>query len=201
MTAEVDAHATVDGRVERRRRNIETVIEVVLEMFGEDALFPTIEQVATRSGLSLRSVYRYFADPGELLEAVIRHNNARSAELSQLHGIGNGSLLLRVERFIAMRLRLHDGIGAVYRATLANAAHHDRVAEELTAGRDAMLAQFELQFAPELEQRSAVDRKAVTAAGDILTQLESIDYLRRHRGLSAQQVEQMLVAALTSLFA
>lgn len=31
-----------------------------------ESMVPTIEQAADRSGLSLRSLYRYFADPGEL---------------------------------------------------------------------------------------------------------------------------------------
>ncbi|MBT5755427.1 MAG: TetR family transcriptional regulator, partial [Acidimicrobiaceae bacterium] len=66
-----DVEAPADGRVARRERNINSVLDVVLEMFAEESLFPTIEQVAKRSGLSLRSLYRYFADPAELLEAVI----------------------------------------------------------------------------------------------------------------------------------
>ena len=66
---------TTDGRVARRQRNIDAVLDVVLEMFAEDAMFPTIEQAATRSGLSLRSLYRYFADPGELLEAAIKRSD------------------------------------------------------------------------------------------------------------------------------
>ena len=71
MTDLDDAAEPVDGRVARRQRNIDTVLDVVLEMFAEEAMFPTIEQAATRSGLSLRSLYRYFADPAELLEAAI----------------------------------------------------------------------------------------------------------------------------------
>ena len=54
----------VDGRVARRQRNIDAVLDVVMDMFVEEAMFPTIEQAATRSGLSLRSLYRYFADAG-----------------------------------------------------------------------------------------------------------------------------------------
>ena len=42
------------------------VLSVVLELFAEDAMFPSMEQAANRSCLSLRSLYRYFADPGEL---------------------------------------------------------------------------------------------------------------------------------------
>ena len=97
----------VDGRVARRQRNVDAVIDVVLEMFAEDAMFPTIEQAATRSGLSLRSLYRYFADPGELLEATIERTDRLGAELGRLHNIGQGPLAARIDDFVAMRLRLH----------------------------------------------------------------------------------------------
>jgi AcrR family transcriptional regulator len=40
-------------------------------MFAEETLCPTIGQAAKGSGLSLRSLYRYFADPAGLLEAVL----------------------------------------------------------------------------------------------------------------------------------
>ena len=74
MTDSGEIQTPIDGRAARRERNIDMVLDVVLEMFAEESLFPTIEQAAKRSGLSLRSLYRYFADPGELLEAVIIRN-------------------------------------------------------------------------------------------------------------------------------
>ena len=61
MTNTEDITEVLDGRQARRQRNIDAVLDVVLEMFAEESMFPTIEQAATRSGLSLRSLYRYFA--------------------------------------------------------------------------------------------------------------------------------------------
>lgn len=196
---EIDESEPTDGRVARRQRNIEAVIDVVLDMFGEESMFPTIEQAATRSGLSLRSLYRYFADPGELLEAAIARSNQRGTELSRIHAIGQGPLTERIEDFVAMRLRLHDGVGPVYRATLANAARLPRIRDELERSRHDMRAQFERQFGPELAARKSSDREAVLAAGDLLTQLDSVDYLRRHRQLSVAETGSVLIAALNAL--
>jgi AcrR family transcriptional regulator len=193
------AEEPVDGRVARRQRNIDAVIDVVLEMFAEEAMFPTIEQAATRSGLSLRSLYRYFADPGELLEAAIRRSGQVGRELTRLHAIGQGPLEDRIEDFVAMRLRLHDGIGPVFRATSANAARLQRVRDEQAKNRNDMREQFELQFAPELGQLRSSERDAVASAGDLLTQLESVDYLRRHRQLSVAESHAVLVAGLSAL--
>lgn len=199
MTDVQETSQPVDGRVARRQRNVDAVIDVVLEMFAEDAMFPTIEQAATRSGLSLRSLYRYFADPGELLEATIKRSDEVGAELAQLHAIGEGSLDQRIEDFVAMRLRVHDGIGPMFRATLANATRLPRIQDEVTKNRDAMRTQFELQFAPELKARKPAERAAIVSAGDVLTQLESIDFLRRHRQLSVAKCHAALTTGLTSL--
>jgi len=64
-----------------------------------------------------------------------------------------------------------------------------------------MREQFELQFAPELVAHKPVRREAVLSAGDLLTQLESIDYLRRHRQLSVAETEATLTAGLAALLA
>ncbi len=199
MTGVDGSAKRVDGRVARRQRNVDAVLDVVMEMFAEEAMFPTIEQVATRSGLSLRSLYRYFADPGELVEAAFARNARLSRELAHLPSIGQGPLDARIDDFVAMRLRLHDGIGPVFRASLANAARHRRVRDQLAANRIAMREQFELQFAPELEARKGPDREALVTAGDLLTQLESIDFLRRHRQLPVAEVRLALAASLRSL--
>ncbi len=201
MTDTDDITGPVDGRVARRQRNVDAVLDVVLEMFGEEAMFPTIEQAATRSGLSLRSLYRYFADPGELLEATIKRSDEIGAGLSKLHAIGQGPLDDRIDEFVTMRLKLHDGIGPMYRATLANAARHQRIRDELTKNRNAMREQFQLQFAPELVAHKPARREAVLSAGDLLTQLESIDYLRRHRQLSVAEAHVALTAGLVALLA
>ena len=198
--AEVDDVAeAVDGRVARRQRNIDAVLDVVLEMFTEESMFPTIEQAATRSGLSLRSLYRYFADPGELLEAAIKRSDEIGLGLSRLHAIGEGPLDARIDDFVRMRHKLHDGIGPMYRATLANAARHPRIRDELAKNRNAMREQFELQFAPELARRKSADAEAAFTAGDLLTQLESIDYLRRHRQLSVAESHAALSAGLRAV--
>ena len=199
MTDSGEIQTPIDGRAARRERNIDNVLDVVLEMFAEESLFPTIEQAAKRSGLSLRSLYRYFADPGELLEAVIKRNREVSEDDAHLSSIGQGPLPARVDDFIAMRMRLHERIGPVYRATVANAALNSRIRDELAATRNDLRAQFELQFAPELNERKRSDRVAVLSAGDVITQLESIDFLRRHRQLTVAETEDSLRIVLLAI--
>ncbi len=189
----------VDGRVARRQRNITAVLDVVLEMFAEGDLFPSIEQVSTRSGVSVRSIYRYFADPAQLTDAAIRRHRERSEPLAHLDAIGQGPLAERIDAFVAMRLRLHCGIGAAYRATVHNAPHHPRLAQQLARGRVELRQQFERQFEPELTALPAADRTSVVGAGDVLTQLDSIDLLRLDRRLSEAETAAALRTALHAL--
>ncbi len=192
--------APVDGRVERRRRNRDAVLDVVLGMFAEDLMFPTIEQASQRSGLSLRSLYRYFADPGELVEAAIKRSRQQAGELARLPHIGRGAFAERLDDFVSMRVRLHDVIGPMYQATIHNAATHPRVREELTDNRHRFREQFELQFAPELDAMPERLRVTALEAGDVLTQMDSIDLLRRHRDLSIEETEAVLRDGLLALF-
>lgn len=195
----LEGDAPVDGRVARRERNINAVLDVVLEMFGEEALFPTMEQAATRSGLSLRSLYRYFADPGELLEATIQRSRERAQAVAQIPAIGQGEFADRIDDFVAARLRLHELSGPGFRATLANAARLPRIRDEVTRTRNELREQISLQFAPELSSRKPAEREAVLSACDLLTQLDSIDFLRRHRQLSLAKTKAVLTTSLTSL--
>ena len=106
-TADLDEEPTtpIDGRSARRQRNIDAVVDATLSMFAEESMFPTMEQVAQRSGLSLRSLYRYFADPADLLDEAIRRTQEIGNEFSQLDDPGEGPLEQRVADFAAMRLR------------------------------------------------------------------------------------------------
>lgn len=65
-------------RERRRQETAAAIVDAVLELMadaGIDAL--TMEAVAERSGVSLRTVYRYFPDRGTLLTAALaRHNES-----------------------------------------------------------------------------------------------------------------------------
>jgi len=191
----------IDGRVARRRRNLDAVLDVVLEMFAEDMMFPSIEQASKRSGLSLRSLYRYFADPGELVEAAIKRSQAQAAELTHLARIGEGPFAGRLDDFVSMRLRLYEANGSMFRATIHNAAHHPRVRDEMHKNRQLLRQQFERQFGPELAALPARARMSALEAGNALTQVDSLDLLRRVRNLTAAEAEAVLHDALTALLA
>src|SRR5260370_8935631 len=73
--------AVTDGRTARRDRNRLAVLDAVLELFSEGDLTPPPEAIALRSGVSLRSVYRYMSDVDDLAHAAIDRHLGRVGPL------------------------------------------------------------------------------------------------------------------------
>lgn len=191
-----DEEATVDGRRLRRERNIASVIDSVLEMFKEEALTPTIERAAERSGLSLRSVYRYFPDPETLTQAAIDELWRRGEPVAHLSQIGEGPFEDRVLEFATMRVRLYEHIGHGYRAGRLHAPLSVRIREDVDRTRRALSQQFELQFARELDALPSEMLIARRNTGDIMSQLDAIDLLRRARRLTVQESIEVVAEAI-----
>ena len=189
----------LDGRAARRQRNVDAVLDVVLEMFKEEAMTPTMEQVAARSGLSLRSLYRYFGDPAEMFEATVQRTVRRAQAVATIDNLGEGTFEERLATFVKSRIDLHEGYGAVQQAVLVNAFELAAARDQVERTRIDLRAQFVEQFAPELAERDRSERDRITAAADVLTQLESIRYLRNHRGYSVAETRTVLLDSVRAL--
>lgn len=195
----VDAGSDLDGRNARRDRNRLSVLDTVLALFREGNLRPRPEEVAERSGVSLRSVYRYYSDPSELLRSAIARHLEAVVPLLHLHAIGQGAFEDRLEGFIDHRLRLYDAIGPTARASRLAAASNDAIAEQCRRRQETLRGQVAAQFAPELDRLPPRRRRALTGAADALTQLETLDYFRLDEGLSGRETREHLVVALRQI--
>ena len=61
----------IDGRRASRERNRDAVVDALLDLYREGNLSPGADAVAERSGLSRRSLFRYFDDLDDLCRAAI----------------------------------------------------------------------------------------------------------------------------------
>jgi AcrR family transcriptional regulator len=199
MELEVDRAQEVDGRTARRDRNRVVVLDAVLELFSEGNLTPTPDDVARRSGISLRSVYRYVADSDDLIRAAIARHTEKVAPLFAIDGIGEGPFEHRLDAFVATRLRVYEAIASTARASRLRAPANEIIRDQLDSGRRLLRAQLERQFAPELGRLETKSRRAVVAAADALTQIETIDLYRHHRRCSSSETREMLLIALRAL--
>jgi AcrR family transcriptional regulator len=190
---------TVDGRTARRDRNRELVLDAVIALFTEDHLAPNAADVARRSGVSLRSVYRYFDDQDELMRAAIARHAERIAPLWDVPDLGVGPLDDRIARLVECRIRLYEAAAPTARAALARASINPLLRDQMEGARRRLREQADAMFAPELEGLSAAERRAKLAPVDALLQFESAEHLRVRLGFTVAQTNQILRRSLRAL--
>jgi AcrR family transcriptional regulator len=189
----------IDGRTARRDRNRELVLDAVLELFVERQLLPRAQEAAERSGVSLRSVFRYYEDTDALVQAAIARHLERIAPLFEIEGVGEGTFEERVDRFVDARLRLYDAVAPTARAALVRAPVNPvigcRFAEARVEGRERLEAMFTAELAALPDAR----RRTVVAALDTMLQFESVEHLSEHLALTRGEVAAVLRETLAAL--
>jgi AcrR family transcriptional regulator len=191
--------ADLDGRRARRGRNRETVVDALLELFTEGELSPSVAAVAERSGVSLRSVFRYFDDLDEMGRIAIERHTENVQHLFELPRIGEGSREDRIGALVSHRLRLYEAVAPIVRATILRAPFQPVIAENVARRRRYLRGQVEQQFAPELDRLATADRFAVAAAVDVLTSFETAELLFVDRGLSAEPAGEVMISSIDRL--
>ena len=185
----------LDGRRARREQNVDAVVEAMLDLLGEGNLSPGAAAVAERSGVSLRSVFRYFDDMDALTELAIARQMERAGRWFDLIE-ATGTLEERAEALAAHRVEQHAHLAPYARAALVRAHQYPAVAAGLATRRDALRRQVEVLFAPELDGRARREREEVLAALEGVSSIEVIELLITHRGLSPDRVRATLTRSV-----
>lgn len=191
----------MDGRTARRDRNTEAVLDAVRELFVEGSFAPTAEAVAARSGVSLRSVYRYFEDTDALFRAAIARRVAAAEELFDVPGLGEGPLDERIERLVDQRLALYEAVAPEVRAALARGPAAPLVLEQMQLRRRLLAEQVERHFAVEAGRLGRTRGKALLRCVDLLLQFDSVEQLTVRSGLSRARARAVLVTGVAALLA
>jgi TetR/AcrR family transcriptional regulator, regulator of autoinduction and epiphytic fitness len=193
--------ARVDGRSARRARNREAVLDAVHELFTEQRSFPTLESVAARSGVSLRSIHRYFPDSeGLMLEALARRISLADP-LYELDRVGEGTLAERIARLVDQRLEIYEHAHATIRVAFAVADSMPLIAAQVTRREEQVRDQVRAHLAPDLAALTVEQQEAVLSCAEVLTHFAAIDRLRQGRGLTTDEVRRILVEGLGRLLA
>jgi AcrR family transcriptional regulator len=182
----------------RREANMARAADSVLELFAAGVLDPTFEDVAAASGLSVRSLYRYFESKHVLQNAAAQRSLERFGPMFVFPGVGEGPLEERIERIVRSRVSAYEAAAPLLRAARSRAASDPEMATRLRSRMALLRLQAETQFGPELSLLDAERRAASGAAIDALLQLQSIGYLI-DRGDEAGDVMRFLQLALRRL--
>jgi len=191
--------AGTDGRHARRDRNKVAVVDAYLDLVREGITRPSVAEVADRSGVSRRSVFRYFADKDELARTAIERQQSRVAPLYRMTFDPSASLDDRIEQCLDQRLELYEAVAPVARLTRALAPVQPVVASELAKTRSLLRSQVERVFAVELAAKSERSAAVARSMTDVLCSFEAFDLLRSAQGLPLEEVRQCIGHSLRAI--
>lgn len=190
----------VDGRRAWRERNRNAVVDALLDLYAEGNINPGAQEVAERSGVSRRSLFRYFDDMDEMCRVAIDRHQQRVSHLFELDAVGEGALSDRIDRIVEQRGRLFETVAPIRRIARLRAPFQPLLADELKRTRALLSRQVKRQFSAELEEMEANVRRSTLAAADVLTSFESFDVMTSAQGLSPEHTADALRTGLRALF-
>ena len=190
---------TVDGRRARRERGRAAVIEAMLALVFEGHIPPTVEQVATRAGVSTASIFRYFDTLDDLRHATSDVFFERHAHLFEIPDIGDGQLSDRIDRFVASRVALYEANEPMARLVRLRAYEHAGADEMLHRLRATRTDQVRNHFNDELHRMPAGRRDDVVTLVRTLTSFESWEQARHDHERSPAQIRRAWAVAITQM--
>lgn len=190
---------TGDGRNRRRDRNRDAVVTALLELYREGDLAPSAEKIAARAGISPRSIFRYFDDVEALIRGAIARQQQHLAPLYELDAPTDLPVDERIDRFVAARMRLLDGMGEVGRVARSLVDQQPLILAELAGIRHRLRHQLTEVFAPELDSLPPPARRRLLAAADVITSWEARDLMHNDQGLPLDEVAVAMREGLAHL--
>lgn len=192
MTGEAPA----DGRHLRRARNQEAVVDAILGLLDEGHPQPTAQDVATRSGVSMRSIFRLFDDMEALHRAAIERQTRRLGELL-VELPTDGPLVDRIAALVGNRAVVFETISPVRRLANRLAPTSRPIQGELVRLGRFLRTQVAATFAPELGRRGADE--LLLDALDAALSWDTWERLRVNQQLSPVETRRTVTLTVTAL--
>jgi TetR/AcrR family transcriptional regulator of autoinduction and epiphytic fitness len=188
--------AETDGRRLRGERTRLRVLEALLDLVAEGELRPTAQQVATRAGVALRTVYHHFEDVEALRRMAFDLQVGRHNEL--LQDIDPSLDTAERVQVLARQLRkLFEIIGPIRRATMFDEHSSAEMADGLRRSRAIRRQHVEHTFSAEIARQGS-DGKVLLDALDVATSWPTWFYLRNSLNRGPAASERVLALLLGS---
>ncbi len=188
-----------DGRRARRDRNRDSVVDGLLALYQEGNLDPSSDEIASKAGLSPRSLFRYFDDIDDLCQSAITRQLDRVRDLFELDIKAGAPLAERIVALVQQRVRLFDAVGPAGQVTRMRAPFQPLLAAELAHARTVLRSQIKRCMKTELSTMTATRAASTLAAVDVLCSFESYQLLRYDQSLNRAKSVAVLVDSLTTL--
>jgi len=162
VVGEVDE---VDGRRLRAERGRSAVLNAALELVDSGNPAPTIAEIAEASGVSERTIFRYFPDRDALFSALVFEVIPRIARYLSFDR-PDGALAERVERLVSQRCEFVRVAGPFARSVETLSPHSPVAAMMLQLRRTRLRDQIIVWLGPEL---SAADSGRIAVLDALLS--------------------------------
>ena len=157
--------SAVDGRSLRRERNRQDIVDALLSLIENGETEISAALIASKAGLSERSIFRYFDDVNDLYRSVCDLAFSKEIEIALIDDAGIGSLDTKIENFVNQRVRIYTMNEKIAPAARSLAFKNPIIKNQLVFGRKLLRAQITKHFAEELATLDpcflALERKGV----------------------------------------
>jgi len=201
--ARVDEGASVtvrvDGRQRRGERSREKMVTALYELVGEGTLTPTAQQVASRAGVGLRTVFRHFNDMDTLFAEIDgRLRSEVSARFEARAPDARAPLLDRGLALVRLRADIYERLEPYLRSTRLHRVRSPFLQKQ-SASLTRDVRRSVGQWLPELDEAPVdlVDALVALLSFDTWETLRGENQLSRARTRAA--MERTLRALLADL--
>lgn len=188
-----------DGRSARRERNRDAVLDALVALTTEGEHDPSIDDIADRAGVSYRSVYRYFKDRSEMMDAATDRALAWIQPLL-LNASGpvapNDPLDHRVDSIVDARVEVYFQIADMVRQAMIQSFSNRKIDEHFRNARRMSRRQIHDRFHNELKLFTPQECELRISAIDQVLSFLAIDYMVNERNHTREEVERYLRGAM-----
>jgi AcrR family transcriptional regulator len=184
--------SAVDGRSLRRERNRQDIVDALLGLIENGEIEISAALIASKAGLSERSIFRYFNDVNDLYRSVCDLAFSKEIEFALIDDAGIGSLDTKIENFVNQRVRIYTMNEKIAPAARSFAFKNPIIKNQLVFGRKLLRAQITKHFAEDLSAFDKSEQQVAVATIDALTTFESYDMMRSDQKMSVQTIKSIL---------
>lgn len=186
----------VDGRSLRRERNRQDIVDALLSLIENGETEISAALIASKAGLSERSIFRYFDDVNDLYRSVCDQAFSKEIEYALIDDAGVGSLDMKIENFVNQRVRIYTMNEKIAPAARSFAFKNPVIKNQLVVGRKLLRTQIIKHFAEELSVFDKQQQQVAVAIIDSLTTFEYYDMMRSDQRMSVQAIKSVLTESI-----
>ena len=188
--------SAVDGRSLRRERNRQDIVDALLGLIENGETEISAALIASKAGLSERSIFRYFDDVNDLYRSVCDLAFSKEIEYALIDDAGVGSLDTKIENFVNQRVRIYTMNEKIAPAARSFAFKNPIIKNQLVVGRKLLRTQIMKHFAEELSVFDKQQQQVAVAIIDSLTTFEYYDMLRSDQKMSVLAIKSVLTESI-----